>query len=143
MIRRRNGKKVSNSGFTLIEMVVASVVLAIGVVGTVGAFNAATKASTVASEQQTATMLAQKQIAEGETQLQGNVTAGETDGDFGPDYPGYHWKQSITATDYTYAFQIAVTVTWGSSPQRERTVTSYILNTQTYTPPDSTTAAGG
>ena len=144
MRRQITGTRVSRAGFTLIEMVVAAVVLAVGVAGTVAAFNAATRASTVASEMQTATMLAQKQIAEAEVQLQGTVTAGESDGDFGSDYPGYHWKQSITATDYTYGFQISVTVSWGPPPQRERTVTSYLVNTQTYTAPASSgTAAGG
>jgi prepilin-type N-terminal cleavage/methylation domain-containing protein len=132
----------SRSGFTLIEMIVATVVLAIGVIGTVGAFNAATKASVVASEQQTATMLAQKQIAEAETQAEGNITGGESDGDFGIDYPGFRWKQSITATDYTYLFQISVTVSWGPAPQRQRTVTTYLVSSQTYSAP-TTTAAGG
>ncbi len=142
---RRSRNQVSRRGFTMIEMIVATVVLAVGVFGTVGAFNAATKSSALAAEQQTATMLAQKQIAEAEVQLQGNVTAGDSDGDFGTDYPGYHWKQSITATDYTYLFQMSVTVSWGAPPQRERTVTTYLVSTQTYTPPDTTGtgAAGG
>jgi Tfp pilus assembly protein PilV len=125
----------------MIEMIVATVVLAIGVVGTVGAFNAATKASTIAAEQQTATLLAQKQIAEAEVNMQGNITGGESDGDFAPDYPAYHWKQSITATDYTYAFQISVTVSWGPPPQKERTVTSYLVSEQTYTAPATTATA--
>jgi Tfp pilus assembly protein PilV len=127
----------------MIEMIVATVVLAIGVVGTVGAFNAATKTSSIAVDQQTATMLAQKQIAEAEVQAEGNITAGETDGDFGADYPGFHWKQSITTTDYTYLFQMSVTVSWGAPPKRERTVTTYLTSTQTYSPPSTTTAAGG
>jgi Tfp pilus assembly protein PilV len=124
-------------------MIVATVVLAIGVIGTVGAFNAATKASAVASEQQTATMLAQKQIAEAEVQLEGNITGGESDGDFSPDYPGFRWKQSITSTDYTYLFQIAVTVSWGPAPQKQKTVTTYLVSAQTYSAPETTTAAGG
>jgi len=147
MRTRRNRNKHAESGFTLIEMIVATVVLAIGVFACVGAFNAATRTSTIASEQQTATMLAQKQIAEAEVNLEGNITGGDSDGDFGPDYPGYRWKQSITATDYTYAFQIAVTVSWGPAPQRTRTVTSYLVNAQTYTAPattgTTTGAAGG
>ncbi len=136
-------QKRSNRGFTVIEMVVATLILAIGVVGASTAFNAATKASTLAAETQTASLLAQQQLETTETQAAGQLSGGDTEGDFGADYPGYHWKQSITSTDYTYLFQVAVTVSWGPNPARERTVTTYMVNTQNNTSTTSGTSTGG
>lgn len=140
---RKNSSRRPRTGFTLIEMIVATLVLAIGIVGAASAFSAATKASALAADTQTASLLAQQQLEQTETQAAGQLTGGDTEGDFGADYPGYHWKQSITSTDYTYLFQVSVTVTWGPNPPRERTVTTYLVNTQTNTSTSTTTAPTG
>ncbi len=140
---RRN--RQSSRGFTLIEMIVATIVLAIGVVGASAAFNMATKASSVATDLQTAAMLAQQQLEQTEVNAQGSITPGDSDGEFGNDFPGFKWHQSITSTDYTYLFQVTVTVKWGSRPERQKSVTTYLTNAQptsTSTTSTSTTGTG-
>jgi type II secretion system protein I len=132
----------SKAGFTLVEMIVATVILAVGIVGAAAAFNSATRASAMASEIQIATMLAQQQLSQTETQAQGNLTGGDTEGDFGADYPGYHWKQSISATDYTNLFQVSVTVSWGKFPGHEKTVSTYLMNVQQQTSTSTGTTTG-
>lgn len=61
--RERRGSGV-RSGFTLVEMLVASVLVAIGVVGALTAFSVETRATAKAERLSTAVMLARQQIAQ-------------------------------------------------------------------------------
>jgi Tfp pilus assembly protein PilV len=124
-------------------MIVATVVLAIGVVGATTAFNSATKVSSAASDIQLAALLAQQQINQTEVNGQGTISPGDSDGDFGSDYPGFKYHQSVTSTDYTYLLQVTVTVKWGANPERQRSVTTYLVNTQSNTSTSTSTSTTG
>ncbi len=129
-------------GFTLIEMVVAAFLLAIGVAGALGAFASATRASSYAAEVQTATLLAQRRMSDIELQPD-SLTGGDQEGDFSDTDPGYRWRESVEATDYTNLFKVTVTVSWGSpgSPQ-QRMISTYMRNDEsTISPPQTGSTA--
>lgn len=128
----------STPGFTLIEMIVATVLLAIGVVGTMGAIHTASQTTLLADGAQTAALLAQKQITQ--LELQPNqLTGGDQQGDFGDEYAGYKWQQNAEATDYPNLFKVTMTITWGGfNDTHKREFVTYLSNGQ-YAP---TTQAG-
>jgi len=129
-------------GFTLIEMIVATMILALAVVAALAAFTSATRTTTYAQEIQTATILAQQQISQAETQPT-SLSGGDQEGAFGENYPGYHWKQSVEATDYQNLFKVTVTVIWGL-PQNphSRSLTTYLRNDQNTQNPPSQNGTG-
>lgn len=130
----RHSNRRAQAGFTLIEMIVATVVLSIGVIGSIAAFNLATKASRTASDLQIATLIAEQQLNNTAVQeaQQGSLSGGDSEGD-SEDYPGFHWKQTVDSTDYTttyYLYQVSVTVTWGGARPQSRTISTYMVNNQ-------------
>ena len=128
----------SRPGFTLIEMIVATVLLAIGVVGTMGAIHTAAQTTLLADGAQTAALLAQKQITQTELQPS-QLSGGDQQGDFGDEYAGYKWQQNTEATDYPNLFKVTLTITWGGlNDAHKREFVTYLSNGQ-YAP---TTQAG-
>jgi general secretion pathway protein I len=83
----------SRAGFTLIEVLVAAVLLATAVVGALGAFSASSRALGLAQFNSTVTQLAQGKMAE--TRVLDDLPLGETEGDFGEEYPGWTWRMNI------------------------------------------------
>ena len=117
-------------GFTLIEMIIAAILLVVGVAGAIGAIGASTRTAAYASQIQTAALLAQRQIAEAATQPD-SLSGGDQEGSFEEPYSNYHWKQSAEATDYQNLFKVTVTVTWGGgSTSNQRSVTTYLRSDQ-------------
>lgn len=118
------------TGFTLIEMIVAAILLVVGVSGALGAIAASTRTAAYADQIQTAALLAQRQIAETATKPD-SLSGGDQEGSFEDPYSNYHWKQSAEATDYQNLFKVTVTVTWGSgSTPNQRTVTTFLRSDQ-------------
>ncbi len=67
-------RRKRQAGFTLIEMVVATVLLVLGVVAALACISSATRSTSISSEYTTAALLAQQKIAEVEAtpdQIQG------------------------------------------------------------------------
>jgi prepilin-type N-terminal cleavage/methylation domain-containing protein len=115
-------------GFTLVEMVVATLVLAIGVAGAMSVIATATRASGVSERIQVSALLAQQRFSEIELDAS-NLTGGDQQGDFGGLYPAYHWRQSVVATEYQNLFQVNLTIIWGTpGSTEERTFTTYLRN---------------
>ncbi len=132
-------RRRAQAGFTLVEMIVATVLLAIGVVATLGAIHAAATTTLAAEGAQTSALLAQKQITQ--LQLQPNqISGGDQSGDFGEEYPGYSFQQSVEATDYQNLFKVTVTISWGgnNNPHKREYVT-YLSNGQLVTNPNGVT----
>ena len=59
---RRLARRRAQAGFTLVEMIVATTLLAVGVTATLGAIHAAAVTTMAADSAQTSALLAQKQI---------------------------------------------------------------------------------
>ena len=87
--------KARAGGFSLIEVVVAILILGIALVGLTEGITTALSSSKASELQTTAVLLAAGQI---ETlRAEGDFTDGETDGDFGNAFPIYRWKQTLSA----------------------------------------------
>jgi general secretion pathway protein I len=127
MRRTRNAQH----GFTLVEMIVATLLLAIGVVGAMIALSSSVRANYAAERLQTAALLAQRKLTEIELQPD-SLTGGDQQGDFGSQYPEFHWRESVESTDYPDLYRVTVTVQWdlkGVSP-REQAYVTYLRNPQ-------------
>ena len=118
------------SGFTLMEMIVATVLLAVGIVGALSVYSTATQTARVGDQLNTAALLAQQKMSDFEENP--NFQSGGQSGDFGDQYPGFSYQLNIQATQYQYLYQVSVTVSWGEGPSaRERAFTTYLYDTQT------------
>ena len=126
-------RRKRQAGFTLIEMVVATVLLVLGVVGALACISSATRSTSISSEYTTAALLAQQKIAEVEAtpdQIQG----GEQSGDFGEEHPTFSWRQNIESSNIASLMRVTLIIEWksGAIPRQAQFVT-YVL-----TPPEAT-----
>jgi general secretion pathway protein I len=140
-IRNRKSKR---SGFTLIEMIVATLLLAIAVVGALAAYAAATQSAATSERLHTVALLAQRRLTELELQSD-TLSGGEQQGDFGENYPEYRWKQIVEPTEYQDLYKVTLAIQWGSqNGPRERTFTTFIRSDQNEVPqpPTDTSATG-
>jgi prepilin-type N-terminal cleavage/methylation domain-containing protein len=128
----------ARSGFTLVEMIVATLLLAIGVVGAIAAVSSGIQASYQADRLQTAALLAERKLAQIELESS-NLTGGDQDGDFGKLYSEFHWHESVEATNYPDLFQVTLTIQWDMNNPRpsQRQYVTYLRNPQDT--PQSTT----
>jgi type II secretion system protein I len=130
-MKRMLKRSRSRRGFTLIEMIIASLLLVIGVTAALGAMGASTRTASYAAEIQTAALLAQKQLAETASQPSTLSSGGDQEGSFDDPYSAYHWRQSVEATDYPNLFKVTMTVTWGPSfHTSQREIVTYLRSDQ-------------
>jgi general secretion pathway protein I len=83
-----------NSGFTLLEVMVAVAVIAIAFVTLIGAQSQSVAIATSARFDAMASLLAQWKVAELNLLEYKEVTSGT--GDFGENFPGFSWKMEVT-----------------------------------------------
>lgn len=96
------------AGFSLIEVIVAILILGIALVGLTEGVTTALSSSEVSEAQTTAALLAAGQI---ETlRAEGDYTDSQSEGDFGDDFPQCRWKQTITATSIDGLHDVEVVV---------------------------------
>lgn len=98
-------------------MIVATLLLAIGVVAALIAISAATRATAAANDYTTATLLAQQRFAEIAAQPD-QLTGGQQEGDFGADYPGFAWQQSVEPAGVAGLVRVTLIIEWGSGLTR-------------------------
>jgi prepilin-type N-terminal cleavage/methylation domain-containing protein len=117
-------------GFTLIEVLVAAMVLGVAIVGALGAFSATMRALGVAEFDSAAARLGQAKMAE--VRALDELPLGESSGDFGEDNPGFTWSLNIEPvgeeTGLQGLYQIELTITGRAGGRaREATFTTYTL----------------
>jgi prepilin-type N-terminal cleavage/methylation domain-containing protein len=97
-----------HSAFSLVEVMIAVVILAIAVVGLTQGFTTALASSKDSELQTTAAMFAAGQIET--VRAETGLTDETTEGDCGPDLPLYRWRQTITPSDVDGLHQVSVVV---------------------------------
>jgi general secretion pathway protein I len=96
------------AGFSLIEVIVAILILGVALVGLTEGVTAALSSSKASERQTTAAQLAAGQI---ETlRASGSYDDGQTDGDFGDEFLQYRWTQTISSADIPGLHDVEVEV---------------------------------
>ncbi len=98
----------SRAGFTLLEVLVAVAILAIAMVAILKANVQNLDALTKSRETTTASLLAASKLAE--IEAAGVANWGESQGDFGEDYPEFTWQVETTSTEVEGLERITVIV---------------------------------
>ena len=86
------GFRRGRQGFTLVEVLVATVILAIGLIGALTAFSIASRVTGVSTDDTALTFLAQEKLSEIQTLGREGLATAETRGDFAPARPEYKWE---------------------------------------------------
>ena len=102
-------RRKKNKGFTLIEVMFAMAILAIGLVAIFQSQSQSISMATDSRFMTTASLLAQSKMVEVETRSA--LSNQSEDGDFGIDYPQYTWHLEISDTQLLQFKKIEVTVT--------------------------------
>ena len=104
-------KARGRTGFTLVEVVVATVVLAIGLLGVLTAFSIATRVSAASTNDTVLTCLAQEKLAEIQLLGKEELAAAPTSGDFAPHYPDYQWEMTVHSPDDYNVVRVDILIT--------------------------------
>ncbi len=97
-----------DAGFTLLEVMVAMSILAIGLVAVLQMQSQSISMSTEARFLTTASLLAQHKMADIEAAA--SLDNREQKGDFAPDYPDYGWSLIVTDTQIARLKRVEVVV---------------------------------
>lgn len=97
-----------HAGFTLVEVVVAVVILAIALTGLTQGITTALASSKESELQTTAALFAAGQIEL--LRAEGDLTDGTEEGDCGATLPLYRWKQTVSSTDIDGLHEVDVVV---------------------------------
>jgi prepilin-type N-terminal cleavage/methylation domain-containing protein len=86
-------------GFTLVEVLVATVILATGLLGALTAFSMATRVSAVSNHDTLLVYLAEEKLTEIQLLGREGLPARGARGDFGPAHPEYEWQLLVDNPD--------------------------------------------
>jgi type IV pilus modification protein PilV len=122
-----------HGGFSLIEVMVAILILGVALVGLTHGITTALGSSKESEWQTTAALFAAGKI---ETmRAESELENGEADGECGAGLEAYHWKTTVSSTDTEGLHEVTVIVETASSHQ-----TIYELKTLLFEPDSGTTA---
>jgi prepilin-type N-terminal cleavage/methylation domain-containing protein len=120
----------SNAGFSLIEVMVAILILGVALAGLTHGITTALGSSKESEQQTTAALFAAGKI---ETlRAEGGLADGTSDGDCGAGLEAYHWQQTVSGTDIDGLHSVEVVVETAQSHQE-----IYALKTLLFAPSGS------
>ena len=108
---KKYGLIMRKSGFTLLEVLVALAILALGIVGVLRALSGSLNATKEAELNSKASILA-NQVAS-QLDRESDVSSGEVSGTF-EDESGYNWIATIEPADNNGLMRTKIVVSWGS-----------------------------
>lgn len=73
--------------------------------------SSAIRSAAIAEDHAKAAMLAERRLTEMETQPD-LITAGDQQGDYGDEYPGFQWSQNVEPTDMSDVSRVTLMITW-------------------------------
>ncbi len=126
-------RKGSNRGFTLIEVIISTLLISVGVVATISTFGSISATANRLNRSETAQKLAREQLNEivgTQSYTQSNLSGEWSDND-------YAWSAAVNPTGVENLQTITVTITKKGKSQAETTATAYI-----YVPPTNTGGGG-
>jgi prepilin-type N-terminal cleavage/methylation domain-containing protein len=126
----------SNAAFSLVEVMVAILILAIALTGLVHGISTALASNKESELQTVAVFFAQGKIEE--LRATDLIEDGDTEGDCGKLLPIYRWRQSVSATDIPGLHEVNVVV---EHTQTKREI--YELKTMLFQPADDSTPGKG
>lgn len=112
----------NRSGYTLLELMVASAILAVGLTVVMRSFTAGIGSLRVSEQRSVATILAQQRLAEIQalTTLEDKTDSGSVE----PPWDAYRWQSEIrTMEEYPDLKQVRVVVAWRTSEEQMDDVT--------------------
>jgi len=117
-----------NAGFSLVEVIVAIVILSIALVGLAHGITTALSSSKE-SEMQTAAAMFAAGVIEN-LRAEGDITDGQAEGDCGAEMPMYRWTESVTGAGVDGLHEVDVSIQSARSGQA-----IYELRTLLFEPP--------
>jgi len=125
--RGQSGQPSGQPGFTLLEVVIALLIVATVLVSLLGLQARTINAADRQQKLTMATMLAQQQMSETELNYAANQSGDE--GTFEPPYDNYRWQVEFNTTPLAAVREVTVTVAWGEAGSNEDvTLTSFLFN---------------
>ncbi len=107
----KQGSALNHDGFTLLEVMVALLIIATSFVVLLHSRNQSVLSADYAKQATIATLLASEKISEaGQEDF---PDTGEETGDFGDNYSQYRWRTSVSETPYENIREVKVEVLWG------------------------------
>jgi general secretion pathway protein I len=106
-------------GFTLVEVLVALVIVAVGMAAVLGALNSAAQSTSYFRDKTFAQWVALNRIAEVRLQRQRRVSEGKTKGDAELAGRKWRWEQEVTELDIPGVMRIDVRVQFADTGQRD------------------------
>ncbi len=108
--RTLTGPPRRDRGFTLIEVIVATVLLALGLIGALMAFSLAARATGAARTDTLVPLLAEQKLSGVKALPRDELQAGTYEGDFGDEHPGYRWTMTIQPEDDLHVVAVVLVV---------------------------------
>ncbi len=120
-------RAVHQGGFTLVEVLVATVILALGLLGALTAFSMASRATGASTNDTMLTFLAHEKLAEIQLLRADRLADQDTSGDFGPEHPQYEWEMFIGKPDDRNLVRVDLIIAAPEAGGRRETLFSTIV----------------